>query len=1009
MNMTSKNGGSNLRIQERLGVEYRHALISVPFDMPAVRDMNSGRVYAVQEAPAMARDSVEADSVRLAGVGHLAGGDTLKFEPCQQTPADSDIGVDRSAENIVINNGGLALCLPADGLYEPPIPGPVLKMKRDGSWFGSTRIVGIDQLTRIETEIESHGPAFIQWKTTIRWGSDAGLSFRARWMARADTILIEERINDDTDAWVEWRPFRENPTVPFARGGGESPGPMERLHPLEYEKASGGVSGHRLLRRMGHIGYFNQWRLCWAGFVPEEHGYDHFCGVFSAAGGCWERRGYTAPEVWQDASGSAYVRFPVREGSRCYGIVISDRESAGLDDDESRTILNRRKVQYSDLPLDKVRRWDLSPPDDPSFPHLLRLSDLNRMGERLCRDPQIGRALEKALDEEKLQRDMLVIAAYWKENRDLLRSAVERMKTEAEEFFAELAEGGYEKVCIFDGRRAKRLAYDFELCWMAGVMEKEEYENIGRMLLALAYIYPDPDYTRYADFWPQSEPREGIYDAMKDEMGDCPVPPNFAAEFFSTTGVVAELFPEHPMHSRWREWSTKMTEQFLDKFFEDDGSYAESVNYHTHCFNELLCHLVPLKHRGGKDFFDDPRVKGSFQSTIDIQTPRLSDTVRMSEGFYDVEGDRITRVWADAASDCRAAMPANGNSGGHGYQHQTRAELMVGAALYREKNPKLAGELAWTWRQTGKLVIDQVHPALTLSMLDPAISPQKPPVQSCWRRSQFVVSRAELEDDEQMWCLFRAGKATHHMDFDQGNLQLMYRDRTLLGDYGYHAQDDEGNGLACGSTWLHNTLTYGEDRRFTSGYTGLERAPEPLKVHLGQDFDWVVHRIVNDNYRDMDDLSYTDQIPCPVTVHLRHYLMVKPHYVLLWDVLEQSDGDAMLWLHPMQDMRQLAESAFQAGETSEPHLRVHFLRPDPPEIRENRKVGPLWSFGVRVPEGGEAMTLLVPQVGKGAVKAELEASRALRVVGREIDHRVILPQAGEVDALPEIGRPGILK
>jgi len=74
-------------------------------------------------------------------------------------------------------------------------------------------------------------------------------------------------------------------------------------------------------------------------------------------------------------------------------------------------------------------------------------------------------------------------------------------------------------------------------------------------------------------------------------------------------------------------------------------------------------------------------------------------------------------------------------------------------------------------------------------------------------------------------------------------------DRVLLGDYGYHAHDQEGRSLCAYQTSRHNTVVYGEDPDMGSGYAGLERAPEPAVVRLDKAFDWCVHRIVNTNLR----------------------------------------------------------------------------------------------------------------------------------------------------------------
>src|SRR5690606_7108115 len=212
-----------------------------------------------------------------------------------------------------------------------------------------------------------------------------------------------------------------------------------------------------------------------------------------------------------------------------------------------------------------------------------------------------------------------------------------------------------------------------------------------------------------------------------------------------------------------------------------------------------------------------------------------------------------------------------------------KGELSIGARVYRDSDPVLSAHLAHAWAAAGRLLIDLEHPLLTLLTLDPTLDPTlqaaPPPWRSTWRQGLGVISKATTAQELPIWCLFRAGRATNHMDFDQGNLNLVLGDRILLGDHGYHTCGPDARPVHAAATWLHNTLTYAEDRNLSSGYTGLEEAPEPVLVHLGEQYDWVVHRIINTNYRDLERLTYRDLIPVRPIEHLRHYLFVRPDYL----------------------------------------------------------------------------------------------------------------------------------
>jgi len=244
------------------------------------------------------------------------------------------------------------------------------------------------------------------------------------------------------------------------------------------------------------------------------------------------------------------------------------------------------------------------------------------------------------------------------------------------------------------------------------------------------------------------------------------------------------------------------------------------------------------------------------------------------------------------------------------------------------------------------------------------------------------------------------------MDFDQGNLHLAAWDSVLLGEHGYHTSDNAGNNMGGADTWLHNTVVYSEDKWMSSGYTGLERAPDPLIVHMGDAFDWCAVRIVNANLRPLRKLSYKVMLPVPTTKHVRHYLFVKPDYFVVWDVFEESHGPSTFWLHPRLPVSDEGGGVFRAGAPGKPHLLIRFLLPQAPQVVENERFGPLWSFGVRNEIGRPYLALLVPQIDDLGINAKLGGDgRTITVTGKGIRDEIRLPEAGTT-GVPAIRRSG---
>lgn len=988
-----------MRIQEQLGVSYEQILVTTEIASASARDRVSGQAIALQEAPRLPHDPPGAATVRLALI-NLPRDGVVDLEPSNQS-LDTRISITHESDRIVIANGAVQLAVPTDSRCAQPFPGPILGMKvGNGEWFGASSLVDAPFPGAVQTVIESIGPACIQWRVTYRWGGAGGAALTFRWASGSDTIEVSESCAQDSDAWIEFFPHGESRAKAYARGGGEHLGPMHPLVALSLPNARSG-RGRRSLGHVSHISYWNQWNLAWAGFTGPT---DAFVGIFSMFGNSWRERGRQRIEILEDDARGHLCRLPIRKGTRYWGLLISTAEQAGVTSTTRRCLLNRRKVQQSDFALDKVRHWELDPPLEPKEPRLVDRALIASMRKTFAEHPELGDTCRAFLKADDTHRHYgALAAAYAIDDRPHIAHCITAMLEVATSFFEQVGDGGYERLIIFDGRRSKPLGYDLDVLWADNLIDERGYRLLRRLLLAEAYMYADQDYCAYQDFMPSFDPQApdlSVYDAMRDEMGDCPVPPNFVSEFFSTPGVMAELFPAHPQAGVWRHLAARALDCFGKLYFAPDGTYLESINYHQHAFNEILLHVWAMRHAGLPDPFEWGWVKGSFQHFIEVQMPALAHAMPA----LSLKGHTI---YVDPPDFKRTPFIPNGNSGSEGNQQNYQGELSLGAFAYRASDPALAAQLMQIWRDAGRPLVDSVHPLLTLLTLDLGIKPQRAPWKSSVRQTLGLFSKSVSATGDPIYAMFRAGHATHHMDFDQGHLSLAMGDRVLLGDLGYHGHDAAGKNLPACATWPHSTIVYSDDKTLSSGYTGLEMAPDPILIHTDDEMDWCVHRIVNTHFRCIEKLRYMEMIPGPRTVHVRHFLFVKPDYILLWDVFEESHGPAISFFHPHEAVQQLAPDRYRAGLAGMPHLELQVLHRGTVEVIENQAMGPLWSLGLKFDPTRPLLTLVIPQRAARKLQASWdEAGAEVLIKGAGVSDRIVLPKAGKAE-LPQIVRNSI--
>jgi len=873
---------------------------------------------------------------------------------------DRQFTVQNTPEGHVISNGTRRVQLAPNGEFDgPDIPAP---MTRTGASRWS--LLNTTGRLAISTQIKTNDEQGIHWCTTYSTpNGDCLYTCDVQWQRGSDTLIVDEQIATDTDAVIQIRPLGDAPATAFAHGGGERLGPMQPLTAADDK----GVLG-----RLGHLSYFNQWQLAWVGFTAD--GDDApFAGIFTGWASGWHMRGSVRITAVRTAEYGDVLHLPIQQGRRRWGLVLSTRKDAAVDATDQRCLLNWRKATLADLPHTKTTQWVLDPPLPDRKLRLLPTDAMQTIRNRLADDQQIIDALEAHYVEAQPTDPGFFATAWWKSDQSKFEEAVAELVEWAERTEREVCDGGYERLIIFEGRHIKRRACDLDVMWAFELIDEKTYRKVRRVMLMLAYMFADPDYCRYADFWtdPDGEDDPSAAKAIAAEMGPTPVPPNFAAEFVSTVGVVAALFDEHPKSPHWRDWSIQHIDGYLNRFFEEDGTYRESVNYHNHVLNMLCCLMWPLREQGHHDYFEDPRIVGSFQHFVQVTTPPTDDVEQTGGALHRPWPPHIAKVLADPCTP-RSAYINNGNSGGDWLMQSPRGELTIGIAAYRHSQPELAGQLAWVWQQSGKTILDSEHPILTLALLDPSVAPIEPPLQSVHRRSLGIVSRSPAHNGT--FALFRAGAATNHMDFDQGTIQLIAYNKVLLRDPGYHAHADDVSIHAAATRW-HSTIVYSDNLDHSSGYTGIEQAPEPVRVQLTDEYDWCAHRIVNTNHRDLSRLPYNVCLPCDKTTHWRQYLLAKRGgYILIHDIIEPADRPCVFLLQPQAPLQPSGPGSFTADAGDDVYLDVQFLHPAKTTVDD----APHGTFAARN-ESGRFLTVLAPRKADQHTDATAIDSHTIRV------------------------------
>ena len=806
-------GGYALTLTETLGQSWPRELVSYP--LPAV---------LAGQAPAVTREGQPVPSQVSEGRLHflvedLAPAETRVYQVrSAETPAavgNGGVSLVETKNGAVFSNGVLSLRLPATGSLEPgrPVPGPLLAVRRGpGPWLGRGRLESPFPAQSITTRLVESGPLWTAAEVTYAFAG--GYGYRVRLLLRPgdEACEVREESTLPVRLWPATRPGREIGTL-GASGWTMSPerqgAPVERPCPTSnfvFDLRAGWTPDRLVTHSTGSVEILDlplqlPWPKAYTALRPSlsyidggwlgvyASGQDDLVGVASIDIAHWQasddrvhpmhRTPGTNTEVAliDSRETGTHLRFPVESVQRRWLLaVVSRAASQGLaasapageslrlppNVDSPLWALRRRR---GDLRLDKVKDWvvdwptGFEPAEDTVHPRLYcGPEDLPAIRAKINAVPELRAAYEAT-------RDVRPVDRYIVEGEAPGLDAIEAA-THAEEYLQRNLDTGYAcpQLSIGVSRNMRRYVVACDLLWPT--FTPEEKRRARRTMALAAYMMTDGDWWQYA--W-----REGETTYL----------PNFNSDSFTCVGHIAVCLPDHPCARAWLRYFQKRLDLDLQIHEGLDGNGAENIgNYMPATWMMLLFPSVWMLTRNGlKDYSASPYVVAAARYLLAALGP------------------------ADRRDRGRRQLPPIGH---HPFYRKDVPLLAWFAALLRQAEPELAGQLMWAWRSMGAPVRNFYdHNGYAANPLtrqyiyhDPTLPELAPALPSAAFPRVGAVLRSHGADARGSYLFHKAGRTYSHHDDDEGSFHYFGRGVPLALDGLTHANGAPASG--------HNQLSF---------------------------------------------------------------------------------------------------------------------------------------------------------------------------------------------------------
>ncbi len=797
----------------------------------------------------------------------------------------------------VFGNGRISAAVPKSQPFNSAFshPGPVLALRRgaDKDWTGRGEIGPFPSCGRVETVLLEKGPLLIRWLTRYFMGGWVQAAYESTIFAGEDFIMLREKSMLDAGIAFSFRLVdADAPQFWCTHGGGEfvkvSQGPVSKP-PTRMGLERPGEFIH-IDFNSGHFQMSYSWAGLWREGGP-------LVGVAELRGGHWQMPGRNRIILRKEEKGLSW-NFPASGGSREYALVCGEPELFAAKEGLSRFCNIRRK--YSDLPLEKVRHWKLDW-DIPrrSVPILYPKGTAETWRKKAEAWPELVEAYKRLA--AVLKEDTILgacLPAYLLTGEKFLK---DKLLKELEDY-VDMSIGhamlnGYIRLIIFTGRLVKVALDAIDVLRAEGELDEAVERRLARKLAFLSHCFADPDYWPWDSvFRDRNDPRSHA-PYYWDDCGASICPPNFTTEYYTTTGLFALAYPEHPMAREWTQWAVELFSRNLDTMFYDGGSYRESANYHCHSQGMMTQLAIALLAGGHRDFFEEPRFKANYGYFVENLTPHISLTEAGIAEFSrpcfmnppkDGKGFAVTN-WGNSGHDCSGyPMPP---------------AVAVAAGIYADRDPAYARRLMSAWRMSPQMFCSHYFGFDLLALGHPNLPDAELGLRSRILEGTGAAMRAAQRTPDEVFAWIKCGSATNHNCNDEGGIVLYAKGAPLIGDFGYHTHH-EGKREGPYETWKHACVTFGGKN--TSFYLGVEQALPPKFWKSTDEYDLLVCHLPVE-YILPPGARYDNAVRVPRIEHTRSILFVKPHFFVIYDQIRQTTLKPCWWMHALASQVDVSE------------------------------------------------------------------------------------------------------
>lgn len=368
---------------------------------------------------------------------------------------------------------------------------------------------------------------------------------------------------------------------------------------------------------------------------------------------------------------------------------------------------------------------------------------------------------------------------------------------------------------------------------------------------------------------------------------------NFDACRFCGIGEIALGLRDHPAFNTFLDHYQQCLRLHLDNTFSEDGYYHESISYMCWDLTILTMTAERMQRELGIDSFAEPRLQKAYWRLVELVTPpdpRYAGAPRALPHFGSHD-------------------PMGGLQGSWGHT------LALAADAYTERDPALAGALAWLWQQLG------------CTGVPPRVAPRQPALHSARIRGWGAVMRPNFGSAHESYVLYRCDPFVGRYLNEENSFYLFAKGRPLL-----LTPHDGFEGHETFDTLTENKISFNGVSNYEQfcGQLGTLEAFHSLYI-----YDYVRGMTQGEQYQ-REGMKWSEYFKDKPHTHRRHFLSVGGDYFVMTDEVK-CDYPSDFTLQVLADRAEQQGTVVHCSGRYDVDLDVHLLAPRTPvEVTHTR-------------------------------------------------------------------------